>query len=164
MGEGMAAAEAWAALSLARLQLGDADRALAAAEAARSLDPTAAYPNAVLAAAAVGVGSFDLAIEAASSAAAHPGSSYLDRAIAASAAALANGAIGDDAAADASIAELEADAQSTVDPVCQLLVELTKSHLDRVRTATPAETIEDVAPGWRRAVATMALGAASVHR
>ena len=162
--DGIGLSELWAAVGLARLQLGDGDGAREAAARAAEVDADAPYPLAVQAAGAVACGDVAAAVALATQVLANPGASYLDRVVAASAGALARIGGGDLDAAGLLAAEVAATAATTQDALAAAMAAATGAMVAAAQDGDPV-TVPDgiLPPAWATAWATMALGALSAR-
>ena len=158
--DGIGLSEAWAALALARLQLGDADAAAVAAARAAQADADAPYIASVEAATAVACGETERAVELAARVASHPGASYLDHVIAVAAGAIARVGQARYDAAEELIADAAAVAATSEDPLVAAMVNATQAMLDAARAGLAADIPDGVLPpAWSRAWETMSIGA-----
>ena len=164
--DGIGLSELWAAVGLARLQLGDGDGAAEAAARAVETDPDAPYPVAVQAAAAVACGDLVTACEMAARVLLNTGASYLDRVVAASAGALARVGEGELDAAALLVAEAAATAASTQDALASAMATATQSMVAAAGDGDGDGGLDVPAglpPAWATAWATMAAGALSAR-
>lgn len=158
--DGIGSGELWSALALARLQLGDGDGALEAAERAADIDADSPYANAGRAAAATATGDLRRATELAAQVLTHAGSSYLDRMLAAGAGAIARLGEGEVEGAALLAAEATATAEATEDAQAWALARATEALVEAARTGGPLELPPGILnQGWGTAWSTMAAGA-----
>ncbi len=163
--DGIGLSELWAALAVARLQLGDVDGSLEAASRATDLDAESIYPKGVAAMALVASGAVDDAIDRVVEVLAHPGASYLDRITAAAAGVLARIATGELDGANVLLSEVQATAAGSEDVLAGTMAHVTAGLLAAARFGSPLEVPTGVLPqGWTTAWMAMAAGADGVRR